>query len=94
MSRVEEDKIVTKKVCKGHNCDICGKKIEFNSKLFRNINTIKWEHPSGGWGENTEYECIVICNSIDCLNKALKKVYYGAKVNLNSDFFYQLHKGD
>jgi len=69
----------------GYICDICGKEVTFKTTFLPNYNTIKWSHPEGGWGERDATETIYFC-SMSCLQKALKKVYFGASVKLSYDF--------
>lgn len=69
----------------GYECDICHKKIMYESALYHENNTIIWSHPSGGWGERTETERIDFC-SWECFCKALKNVYFGADIKLSYDF--------
>jgi hypothetical protein len=85
----EETKKVKNKI--GYECDICHKKIEYKFDFLPQRNTIKWSHPSGGWGESSETEKIDVC-SLDCLLKALKDVYFGANIKLSSDFLNSLRQ--
>lgn len=67
----------------GYKCDICGKEIIFKLDFLPQYNTITWTHPSGEGGIETEE--IDIC-STNCFLKALKRVYFGAHIELSYDF--------
>ena len=77
----------------GYICDICKKEVIYEFDFLPERNTITWSHPSGGWGESNEKENIHIC-SLDCLLKALKRVYYGADIYLSSNFLDSIRKGE
>lgn len=78
------EKILGDKVV-GYVCDICNTNIVFKHVDFPQKNILTWSHPSGAWGESTGEESINFC-SMKCLLKALRKVYYGANIELSSDF--------
>jgi len=87
MSRMTINKTTEIQVCIGYTCDICGREVEIPQSLYgRKINTVTHSYPSGGWGERDETEVIDICDSIDCLLKALKKVNFDAEIVLSSQF--------
>lgn len=69
----------------GYVCDVCGKKVEFESDFFPQVNALSWNHPSGGWGERDETETKDFC-SMECLMELLKSIYFGANIILSSDF--------
>ena len=83
----------TKKVGKeiGFECDICHKKTIYILDFLPEKNTITWSHPVGGWGERDQTDKIDVC-SLECLLKALKKVYFGAIIKLSSDFLDSLRE--
>ena len=85
MPKIEEFK--NKEVAEdiGYECDICGKHVIFRPRFLPQFNVITWSFPAGNGGERTATEDIYIC-SLECMIKALKKIYFGAHIELSYDF--------
>jgi len=85
MGKIEEIKSKETTEDIGYECDICGKRVIFKLRFLPQFNVITWSFPVGDAGERTVTEDIYIC-SLECMIKALKKIYFGANIKLSYDF--------
>ena len=89
---IKEKKLKEVNEVVGYKCDICDCSIDIDM-FFANIhlNTVKYNVPSGVWGESTANIINHVC-SVKCLKKALNGAAFGANVFLSRELIEELLK--
>lgn len=89
LKTIKQEKTIEIEIPVAFQCDICGKIIEIHdeyelkyyNKVADQMAVVKYDHPSGGFRDDTVYEELHCCSS-ECVAKAIKRVPFRATITI------------